>query len=420
MNQLIVGATSLAIGLIFLFGAPLLNLVGWTYSEGGGSFLTKIHPASFLFAAAAGLAVISGSRPVIDTIRKPSFILFAIASLIFLAKATFITMRGANEGELSSVIDTFLTPLFAVIAVSALTYEYRLKLVPLLRIFFVANSLMALGERILGIRFIPSFLDHFSSFDRAAGLLGHPLNAALLTGAMIVYLLTSTQSRASGPVRFVEIGLHAIALFAFGGRSALVFTAAVLIISAVTPDLSTGARRVTPMQRILPLLIMLAGISLVFLPIPFIDATLDRFTNDKGSADTRNAAVHLLTMIDTDQLLYGISAAQRQIFMRFLNTPAGFEVSWIALTVTYGLLATIVMAFALPIFLFANARGKDRSAFFIALLTWIVTIGSLSIGVKSLLISQILLMTAILTSIPPARPLSWAGAGRNEDVTPRP
>ncbi|MGK2908824.1 MAG: hypothetical protein ACSLE1_03350, partial [Sphingobium sp.] len=149
--------------------------------------------------------------------------------------------------------------------------------------------------------------------------------------------------------------------------------------------------------RLLPIIVVILGICLVFLPIPFIDATLDRFTNDTGSSQTRDSAVQVLSMLSPQDLLTGITVSQRQTFMTFFNTPAGFEVSWIALIVTYGLLATIPMMIALPTLMFGTARGKDRSAFYIAVLFMIVTIGSLSLGSKSLLLSQTLVLMLTLT-----------------------
>ncbi len=401
MNQLLVGIIFFASALMLIFNGPLLDVVGWSYTSSAGSAVTKIHPAFYLLLLASLLAVLSGKMAAIRTLQRPAVILFAFASFLLLIKALFITLRGVNEGELSAIIVTFFIPLLLVISLSLLPVDTLQRAVPALRIFFVVNSVMAIAERLVGGRFIPSFLDNFTSQDRATALLGHPLNAALLTGVLIVYLMTSTQNRAPASVKWAELGLHILAMFAFGGRSALVFTAIVVLMSSLSLRSRSTGGHFGAGQRLLPLIVMLLGICLVFLPIDFIDATLDRFTNDQGSADTRDAAVRLLTMVDAQTLLHGIPAVQRQIYMKFLHTPAGFEISWIALTITYGLLLTIPMMIALPLFLFSQAKGKDRSAFYIALLFMIVTVGSLAIGSKSLILGQTLLMMAILTT--PAR-----------------
>lgn len=399
MYQLILILTSVATTLLFLFNAPMLDLVGWAYTSGVGSAATKIHPSFYIAFGTATLALAGRMEPVAQTLRQPRFIIYMVAVALVVSKAAAITLGGRNEGELSAAIDTFATPLLLLVCLSVIRPEHLERMGIVLRIYIIANSLLAIFERMAGARLIPSFLDQFTSQDRASALLGHPLNAALLTGMLLVYLITSLQNRLKGPARIAEIAVHIIAMFAYGGRSALVFTAVVVIMSTLSIKQDTEGRRAGAGQRLLPIIIMLLGILLVFLPIPFIDATLDRFTNDKGSAVTRDAAVQLLTMIDPDQLLNGIEASQRQILMAFLNTPAGIEISWIALTVTYGLLVTLPMLVALPILLFGTAQGRDRSAFYMAMLFMIVTLGSLSIGGKSLLLSQTLILLLSLTEV---------------------
>ncbi|MES1985287.1 MAG: VpsF family polysaccharide biosynthesis protein [Pseudomonadota bacterium] len=383
--------------LLFLFNAPLLNLVGWAYSTGGGSILTKIHPSFYLFFIGAGVSLFFGQRRSWALVMTPRFIVYLIAVLALLGRAIFITLAGKNEGELSSIIDTFLTPLFLLICLYVINPPDLTKIGMALRIFFVCNSLMGLVERLVGFRFIPSFLDQYINQDRAAAMLGHPLNAALLTGTLIVYLTTATQTRTRMSLRVPELLLHTLAMFAYGGRSALVFTVAVVLLGSIMVRQEAGGPKVGMAQRLLPFFIIIAGVGLVFLPIPFIDATLDRFTNDTGSSQTRDSALQVLGMLSFDQLMTGINVTQRETFMTFFNTPAGFEVSWIALTVTYGLLATIPMMIGLPTLLFGTARPLDRSAFYIAVLFMIVTIGSLSLGSKSLLLSQTLILMLVLT-----------------------
>lgn len=383
--------------LLFLFNAPMLDLIGWPYTTSGGSAVTKIHPSFYLLLIGAGAALFFGQRRSWALVLTPRFIIYAVAALIILGRAIFITMSGQNEGELSAALDTFVTPALLLVCFYVVSPVTLGQMGNVIRVFFVLNSLMGLAERVVGFRFIPSFLDKFTNQDRAAALLGHPLNAALLTGTLIVYLTTATKIRTRVGLRIPELMLHALAMFAYGGRSAMVFTVTVVLLGSVLIRQEEGGPKVSAAQRLLPIIIVILGIGLVFLPIPFIDATLDRFTNDTGSSQTRDSAVQVLGMLSPHDLLTGITVSQRQTFMTFFNTPAGFEVSWIALIVTYGLLATIPMMIALPTLMFGTARGKDRSAFYIAILFMIVTIGSLSLGSKSLLLSQTLVLILTLT-----------------------
>ncbi len=397
MYQLIYYVVIAAVTLLFLFNAPMLNLVGWPYTMPGGSAATKIHPSFYLLLAGAGLSLFMGQRRSWGIVKTPRFIIYLIAALTLLGRAIAITLAGVNEGELSAILDTFVTPALLLVCLYVISPTDLSKLGSAIRIFFVFNSLMGLTERVVGFRFVPSFMDQFVTQDRAAALLGHPLNAALLTGTLVVYLTTTVQGRTLASIRIPEILLHALAMFAYGGRSALVFTIAVVLLGSIMIRQRADGPKVGMAQRLLPFIIVLAGIGLVFLPIPFIDATLDRFTNDTGSAQTRDSALQVFGMLSTQELLTGTLVTQRQTWMTFLNTPFGFEICWVALTVTYGLLATIPMMIGLPTLLLGTARGLDRSAFYIAILFIVVTIGSLSVGSKSLLLSQTLVMMLTLS-----------------------
>lgn len=421
MTRLIYYIAIIATILLFGFCAPMLDLIGWSYTTAGGSPVTKIHPAFYLLLTGSVLAVAFGQRRAFALVATPRFLLYFVAAAILVGKAIMITLAGKNEGELSSTLDTFMTPAFVLICFYAVKPEDLSRIGAGLRLFFVFNSIMGIVERLIGSRFVPSFIDQYTSQDRASAMLGHPLNAALLTGVMIIFLVTSVRNTVPAPLKIGEIMLHALAMFAFGGRGALVFTVLVLLISSVSVGRAGQAERAGFAQRVIPFAIIAVGIVLVFLPIPFIDATLDRFTNDQGSAQTRDGALRAIMMLDLNQLAVGIDVSQRQVMMKFLNTPMGFEISWIALTLTYGFLATIPMLFALPVMLFGSAQNLDRSAFYIALLFMIVTVGSLAIGSKTLLLCQTLIMMLTLAQrTQVSRSLGLQVEGYERDRTPAP
>ncbi|MGK2908984.1 MAG: hypothetical protein ACSLE1_04170, partial [Sphingobium sp.] len=277
--------------LLFLFNAPMLDLIGWPYTTSGGSAVTKIHPSFYLLMIGAGVSLFFGQRRSWSLVLTPRFIIYAVAALVLLGRAIFITVSGENEGELSAVLDTFITPALLLVCFYVISPANLSQMGNVIRVFFVFNSLMGLAERVVGFRFIPSFLDKFTNQDRAAAMLGHPLNAALLTGTLIVYLTTATKIRTRVGLRVPELMLHALAMFAYGGRSALVFTVTVVLLGSFLIRQEEGGPKVGAAQRLLPIIVVILGICLVFLPIPFIDATLDRFTNDTGSSQTRDSAV---------------------------------------------------------------------------------------------------------------------------------
>jgi hypothetical protein len=230
---------------------------------------------------------------------------------------------------------------------------------------------------------------------RSAALVHHPLNGSLLTGLIIVFLVSARRKTESAAIRISELALHGVAMFAFGGRSALVFTAMTLLLSSATASNRAGQLRISGLQRALPILIIALGFCLVMLPIDFIDATLDRFTNDKNSAQQRNAAFDIIGTMTQSEFLWGMNVFDRLRLMDFFGSFA-IEISWLALIMSFGLIATLPMMVAFPMQLYAMARRLDRSAMFMSLLFFVVTIGSLAIGVKTPLVCEFFLMLLVL------------------------
>ncbi len=412
--------------LIFACNGPFLTMIGWPYDSASASFITKLHPGVYVFALAAGLGLVSGDLRYWQFAKRPVFLAFLAAAIATVLRAVQIAASGVTGGELSAAIVTFLLPAFIVIAyqgASAITIE-RASIG--LRIFFVLTSLMGLAERLLGFRFIPSFLDFENRHElRASSLFGHPLNAAVMTAMMIVYLVTARRRKQAISMRLPEIILHTTAMFCFGGRSALVFTPIILLFSGIMVRQRRDQAKVTGLQRFLPLAILLVGVIFVMLPIPFVEQTLERFANDHNSAETRNAAVGMLGMISPHELLWGIDANRRQIMLDFFESPAGIELSWIALTLSYGAVIVIPLFLTTVAMFVTLAFRQDRSALYMALLFMIVTAGSLSLGSKSLLLACAFVMMLTL-SAPYVLPSSGRGTRRRrrekeaEETAPQP
>ncbi len=394
MAPIIRWLTTLAIALLFLASLNLLEISGWG-SLGNASFVTKVHPAVFLLALAAIVALVSGDPAYLRILRSPPFLFFLAAGILFVVRAAFIAGGGVTSGELSAAIVTWLGPAFLLIAMQSFSRVQLDYIGIAVRVFFVINSLIGLGERASGDHLIPSLVEGVND-PRAAALLGHPLSASLLTGTMLVFLFTARPGATPILWRAPEILLHGIAMFAFGGRSALVFTPVVVVLSAILARRKPGQTRVGFGQRLLPLLVMGAGVLLVFVPLDFVDSTIDRFTNDQKSSETRNAAIGMLNALNPQEWLMGADANRRLIIQTFYHSPYGIELCWIALAMTYGLLVTLPMFFALPTLLVTLARRLDRSAMYMALFFLVVTAGFLSLASKSLLLSQLLVMMIAL------------------------
>lgn len=385
------------LGCVSLFILPpsVLEMVGWSYLSAGASAITKIHPAFYILIPAAFFGIASGARGVRSIVSMPSFLLYALAAIILVLKGALIAASGVTGGELSVAIVNFFIPVLIMLSLPALNDKHQAMSASALHWYFIVSSLLALVEQVLGHRVIPSFLDFFPNEHRSAALWGHPLVGSLFTGIYLVYIVASEKKGGSQFWRIAEILLHALAMFAYGGRSALVFTAITIALSGFFAR-SRGNQGSAAMQRLLPLILIFVGVVLVFLPIPIVDATLERFTNDGGSADSRNAAFAMLGYLNTDELMFGITGPRRLALQAMLHTEAGIEVSWVALTLSYGLLAVIPLLIGLPLLLIRLSTKLDRSAFYMAFMFLIVTAGSQGFGGKAAIIAQVLVMLLLL------------------------
>jgi hypothetical protein len=395
MSQLIYYIALAGAVLLLPLGGPVLTMLGWNFDTAGGSALFKIHPSTYIFAAGAGLALASGQRQFWTLLMRPWYLPFLLTALAIVARSVPIARAGGSGGEFSGALVSFVTPALMVLVFQMERTDLD-RLGGLIRGFFVFNSLMALVERAIDHRFIPTFLDASGNEHRAAALLGHPLAAALLTGLVIINLVTAPKRETSLPMRGAEIGLHGLAMFAYGGRSSLLFLPFMLVAAMLFARNGGGTNRVTVAQRLAPFALIGVGVVVLLLPIPFVEATLSRFTNDNGSADTRLAAINILGSLSPSELMWGVDVFRRTTLMDFYHTPLGIELCWISLIVTYGLVVIAPLMIALPLFLVGIARRLDRSALYMAIYFLIVTAGSVGFATKSLIISDLILLMTTL------------------------
>lgn len=377
----------------FLLNGPLLGMLGWQYDAAARSPFTKIAPATYLFVIGGVLAIFSGRRRFLSVAKTPWFLIYCIVAALVTVRAAFVTE--ASGGELSTALVSFVTPPLALLCLQLPREDLDL-IGRGLRVFFFINSLMALAERAVGHRFIPSFLDQYPTEHRAAALLAHPLLGALLTGELIIILIIAPKRDLSLPIRAAEIFVLLLAMFAYGGRTALVFLPFMLVAYAVLARNRAGDSHISVMQRLAPLVLAAVGILFVFLPIPFVEATLQRFTEDNGSALTRSAALNIAGELDTHGLLFGVDIYRRVTLQAFFNTSQGIELGWVGLLLTYGAIVTTALAIAMPIFLFGIASKLNRGAFYTVLYFLVITAGSAGLANKGLLLTTLLILMVTL------------------------
>lgn len=386
----------LAISTIFYLQGPVIDTLGWAYSSDAVSTFTKIHPAIYLYFIAAGLAILDSVTPRvrIDPLIKSWQFRFYVAAVLFLIfKAMRIAASGDSAGEQTLALTTYATPILVLLSTVRLRLNQLSVAATVIRIFFVANSVMALTEVVIHRRFIIAYVEQSGLQGRATALSGTSLNGALLTGLIILLLTFGPRRKFPKIWRLPELALHGLAMFAFGGRAALVALVMALVWGGLTVRSKSGEDRLGVFQRLIPFFVLILGVILILFPPAFVAHTLDRFnfTTD-ASAATRLVLLDIFRDLGPRQLLWGASQTYLQHLYFLYRTPWGIEAAWLQLIAVFGLVVTLPLLVSLICLLLRLSARLDRSAKLVMLYFFVVTATSLSIGSTSLLISQLILM----------------------------
>jgi hypothetical protein len=188
-------------------------------------------------------------------------------------------------------------------------------------------------------------------------------------------------------------------LMAFGGRTALVTVlltmggyAALEIVRILR-----GKRTSLPMAigAICLLFVAAAGI-FAMLDLGTFDKMLLRFSSDKGSAHARYATFDLLSHFDWRELVLGPNPARASALQNQFGLKYGIEDFWIASTVQFGLIHTILLTVGL-VGLFAEIlRRASSAAWAIVLLVFVVAASSVSFSSKNIQLAQFVLLMMLL------------------------
>lgn len=366
-----------------------LFAIGINYGGSGGNPLEKLHPSLYVLLIALALSLFS-STSASRNHPLAQYRLFSIAMIAASVVMMVWTVISPNAGgELSGPIVTFLLPgvlLYVLTRSPVATIAWIAAFVPL---FLTANSLFGLFSYITGVRLLPQMAGALIVFDpRPTALLGHPLVNAQITGIFLLYLLLKSIATRFTMYRILGVLLHGTALIAFGGRSAL---AMVVVISAVygVHKVYSGLA-IGKASSLISVSILLFATALglpLAIQAGFTETLLERLVDDGGSANTRLAAIQMLGYLDFQQWVLGAGPAQRNLLQIALQTPFGIENFIVALTVTYGVLVTLVIVVATFAALLRLAKPLKGPGTGLVIYFFLTSLTSLSLGSKTTITS---------------------------------
>lgn len=397
---------ALAIASALTISPSMLTYWKVQYATTGGTFLEKLHPATYLTCFALVFVILRFGNPIEGLVnifaRSKTTLLYLICWVLLLAQTLML------QRPFTGIVDTFLLPLLLAALLWQLSPLQRGLLALIVHGLILLNVVIGYHEYFAGHRIIPLTLGNVLVVGewRSAALFGHPLVASGVVAAYVLILALNPRTCPNPWLRLPLIAICLGSLMAFGGRTALVTTLAIIAVAAGARvfGLMRGARIALP-ALIAAILVLFAALVIVFaaLNLGLFDKMLLRFSSDKGSTLARYATWQFLSHFDWWEILFGPSIARANALQNQLGLDYGIENFWIASTVQFGLLHTLLMSAALVGFLVRILRQSAPAAVAIVVLMTVIAASSVSFSSKNLQLTQfVILMIVLLPKVPPA------------------
>lgn len=398
-DGLLAALRMLAVFLALAVSPPALSALGSHYDESAGSFLGKIHPATYsLLVTLFVVACREGpSHFVASTVRRhPGVMALAWgAGTLLVYDALFI------KEPLSMLVDTFISPIAALLIFDRIGSGDGRRLSLLLHAIFFANGLLALFEMASGWRLTPLVVNGelLENELRSSALMGQPLANAIMTGTYVMILACGGDRALPAWLRAALIGFQMAAMVPMGGRAASVATLAILTVLTLRQlGLILMGKRFTSVAALAVLLIIPAAAAAIAVAYDqgFFDVLIDRFISDDRSAQTRVIMFELFSHFSWSQLLFGPDQQQLRSLMWTEGTEYGIESFPVALCLTYGILPAAILLLGLALFAW-DVIGSTRPGAAIPLIFFFsVAATSLSIGSKTIGLASVAIMNMVL------------------------
>lgn len=406
----------LVVVTLFVFSNNLLMMIGWDFSGPEGGVFMSMHPTTYLlFFLTVFTAFIRRGKSVIYYNNiKNLYLPLSIMSVVSLSLAFYLDRK--STGAISISIVTYLTAAMLLYNIQFLEGEAAARnfIMRFIRVFFIVNSGVGIIEYVTGWRLLVYYAGaEVVTFDpRPTALLGHPLNDAMLTTFWLIILIASQINARISGARIAEIVLLSASVPSFGGRASSVFG---LVVAALYLFRHSGIIFRTRFSKAIRVyLFILGGAIALFamVSLGFMDTLFDRFDNADKSTQTRVSIIQLLDLMTPSEWLQGVDATARNIYLTALETPYGIESGPAALIFAYGVPVAICLLLAVYIVLYKLAAHSGPGARYAVLFFFITTITSLSIGSKTLLLSQTICIL-IAAKVMSERDRHLAGSGLN-------
>jgi hypothetical protein len=390
----------IALVVTFAVSPMVLSRVGLNYDSPGGSAIEKIHPGTYLFVAAFGLLALAAGNPFAFVGRLLARFPLAAAFLgTWFALLFYILLF--QPVPFTPIIDTFILPLLALWVIAALPEREHRVMALILHGLMAVNAVLGLAEVTTGWRLTPYVVGGLELTEdwRATALLGHPLaNASVV--CIYALALGSGGGRDLPPLTVLPLLLlQVLSMAAFGGRAALVIMLAGLALLALLKLMRVlmGAP-VAPARVALAVLLapVMALAALGLLQSGFLDRLIERFIDDRGSAETRIAMFNLFDEIPLQDVLLGPDPQLIAALKALEGLEFGIESFWVGFVLTYGAGIATVFFIGLAAFFVELLRMARASGWLLAGSFLVIISTSVSIAAKSTQLGLFTLLVLVL------------------------
>lgn len=371
---------------LFTLSSYALEYFGIPYTSLGGSVLFKIHPASYLFSMALALAVIANRNPVVYTLNLLLRYLGSTFLLVACLLLWFFISRYKPGYTASFLIDALICAALITLVFADAGERARLTAARAVHVIMVINCLLSIVEGNTNWRLFPFVMGGVDQTweYRATALLGHPLIGALVTGVYAIILMTVRDVRGLSDRWRWPIAILCMAAMPFiGSRTsfAVVYaTAAVVAGLGLYRFLNGKPVAVRKVLAVLILAPLVVAALLALFQMGLFDNFIDRFLNDKSSAESRIQLFVLFKDFGLRGLLVGESYADLQTNIRLNSVAPSVENSWAALLLNYGLVMSAVLWVGVAGWFADMLRAAGRNA--ILPLVFVFLVISTTVGIS--------------------------------------
>ena len=403
----VVGLGLALVAVMYLTISPLaLVNLGLNYDDTGGNFLEKVHPATILAGLVLLLAAVFQRNPLSN---------FVAAIDAYPGTAAFSILIGAMIAHsiqfvvlpFTSFFDTFLAPVIVFFLFKNMREARAIRFVWLIHTLMITNAVVGIVEFATGWRLTPLVASGLVIEDdwRSTALLGHPLANASLTGAYILALALGAARDLPRPFVIGGFVISAAGMVVFGGRASTVILFAMIAALAMSRGYAVLQGQRFSKRGILATLIAIPVIALTVVTLAeagFFDQFVERFIDDRGSADTRVEMFELFQHLSWFELLFAPDAGLLATYKRIYGLDFGIESFWVSFVLNYGLIPGLAFFAGLYLFCRDIVRTIRPGGAWVLVFFFSVATTSVSLSAKTPLFAVVVLMLLVLMRRPEA------------------